>query len=124
MIAPTPPPPYYAVLFTTLRTADDPEGYEAMAERMVELASAQPGFLGIESVRGADGSGITISYWDSLDAIHRWGEHAEHRLAQQMGRSRWYEVFRLRVCRVEAECSFDRQAEEQQDAPPVERPRN
>jgi len=113
MIATTPPPPYYAVLFTTLRTADDPEGYEAMAERMVELASAQPGFLGIESVRGADGFGITISYWDSLDAIRRWGEDAEHRLAQQMGRSRWYEVFRLRVCRVEAECSFDRQSEKQ-----------
>jgi Uncharacterized enzyme involved in biosynthesis of extracellular polysaccharides len=108
-----PCPPYYAVLFTSLRTADDLEGYEAMAERMVELASAQPGFLGIESVRGADGLGITISYWDSLDAIRRWGEQAEHRLAQQMGRSRWYKVFRLRVCRVEAERIFDQHAEEQ-----------
>jgi heme-degrading monooxygenase HmoA len=113
MIAPTPRPPYYAVLFTTLRTPDDAEGYEAMAERMVELASAQPGFLGVESVRGADGLGITISYWDSLDAIHRWGEYAEHRLAQQMGRSRWYEVFCLRICRVEAERIFRRQAEKQ-----------
>ncbi|SRR6266542_1775686 len=107
MIANTPRPPYYAVLFTSLRTAADAEGYEAMAERMVELASAQPGFLGVESTRGSDGLGITISYWDSLESVHRWGEHVEHRLAQQLGRKRWYEVFRLRICRVEADRSFD-----------------
>jgi heme-degrading monooxygenase HmoA len=107
MIADTPRPPYYAVLFTSRRTAGDEEGYAAVAERMVELASAQPGFLGIESVRGADGVGITISYWDSLDAVRRWGEHVEHRLAQQLGRERWYETFRLRICRVEAERRYD-----------------
>jgi heme-degrading monooxygenase HmoA len=107
MLADTPRPPYYAVLFTSLRTPEDAEGYAAMAERMVQLASAQPGFLGIESARGSDGVGITISYWDSLDSIRRWGEHTEHRLAQQLGRERWYEVFRLRICRVEADRWFD-----------------
>jgi heme-degrading monooxygenase HmoA len=107
MIAATPRPPYYAVVFTSVRTEEDEAGYAVMAERMVELASAQPGFLGFESVRGADGVGITVSYWDSLDAVRRWGEHVEHRLAQQLGRRRWYERFRLRVCRVEAERVFD-----------------
>jgi heme-degrading monooxygenase HmoA len=107
MLAATPRPPYYAVVFTSVRTPDDAEGYAAMAERMVELASAQPGFLGVESVRGADAVGITVSYWDSLDAVRRWGEHVEHRLAQQLGRQRWYEQFRLRLCRVEAERVFD-----------------
>ena len=63
----------------------------------------------IESTRGADGLGITVSYWDSLDAVRRWGEHVEHRLAQQLGRDRWYEAFRLRVCRVEAERVFERE---------------
>src|SRR6185369_15093692 len=109
MIARTPTPPYYAVLFTSVRSSDDPEGYAVMADRMVELGSQQPGFLGIESVRGEDGVGITISYWDSLDAIRRWREHAEHRLAQQLGRSHWYEAFSLRISRVEAERSFQRQ---------------
>jgi heme-degrading monooxygenase HmoA len=109
MLAGTPRPPYFAVIFTSVRTPDDADGYGRMAERMVELASQQPGFLGIESARGDDGLGITVSYWDSLDAVRRWGEHVEHRLAQRLGRERWYEVFRLRVCRVEAEHGFARE---------------
>jgi heme-degrading monooxygenase HmoA len=107
-LAQTPEPPYYAVLFTSVRTAADPEGYADMAERMLRLAAEQPGFLGVESARGADGPGITISYWASREAIHNWGRHLEHRLAQQGGRSRWYECFRLRVCRVEEERVFRR----------------
>jgi heme-degrading monooxygenase HmoA len=108
MLAATPRPPYYAVIFTSRRTAVDDEGYADAAERMAALAAAQPGFLGVESARGADGLGITVSYWDSLDAVRLWGEHVEHRLVQQLGRARWYEAFRLRVCRVEAERVFDR----------------
>ena len=102
-LAKTPPPPYYAVIFTSIRTADDSAGYEAMAERMVELARDQPGFLGIESARGADGLGITVSYWTSEEAIRGWREHAEHVVAQQHGRNRWYEQYVLRVAKVERE---------------------
>jgi heme-degrading monooxygenase HmoA len=106
--AATPAPPYYAVIFTSLRTELDSEGYAVTADRMVELASVQPGFLGVESARGADGLGITVSYWDSLQSIRRWREHAEHRLAQQAGRSKWYAHYHLRVCRVEDEVRFER----------------
>jgi heme-degrading monooxygenase HmoA len=106
--AATPEPPYYAALFTSLRTAADNPGYAAMAARMEELASIQPGFLGIESARGEDGVGITVSYWSSLEAIHAWGRQAEHRLAQQLGRQRWYQWFRLRICRVESAWTFTR----------------
>jgi heme-degrading monooxygenase HmoA len=112
MPAQTPRPPYYAVVFTSQRTGADPEGYAATAARMAELAAEQLGFLGVESARGADGVGITVSYWESLDAVRRWGEHLEHRLAQQLGRSRWYEAFRLRVCRVEADRLFESKAGE------------
>ncbi len=104
--AATPAPPYYAVIFTSTRTNDDAEGYEAMAQRMVELASEQPGFLGIESVRGDGGIGITVSYWASSESIRRWHEVAEHRQAQALGRERWYSDFRLRVCRVERAYGF------------------
>jgi heme-degrading monooxygenase HmoA len=104
----TPVPPYYAVIFTSVRSAEDADGYAEMAERMERLAAEQPGFLGVESVRGPDGTGITVAYWDSLEAIHRWGRHAEHRLAQELGRRRWYECFRLRVCRVEEDRFFER----------------
>jgi heme-degrading monooxygenase HmoA len=107
VIARTPKPPYYAVVFTSLRTGADAEGYGVTAERMAELAASMPGYLGIDSARGADGVGITVSYWDSLESIRRWGEHAEHRLAQQLGRQRWYQVFSLRVCRVESDRWFE-----------------
>jgi heme-degrading monooxygenase HmoA len=100
MFAHTPEPPYYAVIFTSQRTAGD-DGYADTAERMVALAQQQPGFLGVESVRGADGVGITVSYWASEDAIAAWRQHAEHSLARQQGRQRWYGQFNVRVAKVE-----------------------
>lgn len=95
-----PEPPYYSVIFSSQRTAED-AGYEVMADRMVELAALQPGFLGIESTRGDDGFGITVSYWASLEAIAAWKAHAEHRVAQAQGNARWYAHFELRIARVE-----------------------
>ena len=103
-----PSPPYYAVIFTSLRTDLDDEGYAKTADRMVQLASEQPGFLGVESARGADGLGITVSYWDSLESISYWREHAEHKLAQRDGKAKWYASYHLRVCRVEDEIHFER----------------
>jgi heme-degrading monooxygenase HmoA len=100
-IARTPEPPYYAVIFTSLRTAADPEAYAATADHMVELARAQPGFLGVESARDASGLGITVSYWASEEAIFAWKRVTEHAAAQRLGRERWYADYTLRVARVE-----------------------
>lgn len=108
-LAPLIETPYYAVIFSSLRTELDDDGYAIMAERMVDLASQQPGFLGIESTRASDGFGITVSYWQSLDAIRLWREQAEHRLAQAGGRSSWYQTYRLRVCRVDRDAQFERE---------------
>lgn len=106
MISATPDPPYYAVIFTSLR-APECEGYGEMAERMVELARDQPGFLGVESVR--EGSvGLTVSYWESLQAIESWRTHAEHRQAQRLGRTTWYDQYAIRVARVERTHRFVR----------------
>lgn len=109
-IAATPQPPYYVVAFTSVRSDADDEGYAAMAERMAQLAAEQPGYLGIESARGTDGLGITLSYWQSLEAIRQWRENAEHAVAQRLGREKWYRSFRLRIALVEREygtTSFD-----------------
>ncbi len=103
-----PPPPYYAVIFTSRRDARPDDGYAETAARMEDLAREQPGFLGVESARGADGLGITVSYWATEDAVRQWGRHAEHLLAQRFGRERWYTWFALRVCRVERVRSFTR----------------
>ncbi|MGN6222887.1 antibiotic biosynthesis monooxygenase family protein [Pseudoxanthomonas sp.] len=103
-----PKPPYYAVIFSSQRNGQDDAGYGAMAERMVELAARQPGFLGVESTRGADGFGITVAYWDSEDAIRAWRLHAEHTAAREQGRRDWYDHFELRVARVERAYGWDR----------------
>jgi len=95
-----PPPPYYAAIFSSQRTPGD-HGYGAMADRMVELAAAQPGFLGVESVRGTEGFGITVSYWSTPESIAAWKAHAEHVVAQETGKREWYAHFELRVARVE-----------------------
>jgi heme-degrading monooxygenase HmoA len=95
-----PEPPYYAVIFSSLRTAGD-QGYGAMAERMEELARAQPGFLGLESARDAGGLGITVSYWRDEASIAAWKAQAEHVVAQARGKRVWYEAYELRVARVE-----------------------
>ncbi|MBK6612692.1 antibiotic biosynthesis monooxygenase [Ottowia sp.] len=100
MFAPTPPPPYYAVIFSSTRTEGD-DGYEAMAERMLSLAARQPGYLGAESVRNAAGEGITVSYWRDEASIAAWKQQAEHLQAQHLGRTRWYAGYQLRIARVE-----------------------
>ncbi len=97
----TPEPPYYAVIFTALRTEGD-RGYGSMADRMVQLAAEQPGFLGVESARDpATGMGITVSYWADEGSIRAWRENAQHRIAQETGKKSWYADYQLRVARVE-----------------------
>lgn len=95
-----PEPPYYAVIFSSLHHAAD-DGYAETAQRMVELAAEQPGYLGAESTRGANGFGITVSYWASLEAIAAWKAVGEHRTAQENGRQHWYEHYAMRIARVE-----------------------
>lgn len=97
-IAKTPKPPYYTVIFTSLVTTKD-QSYDDMADKMVQLASLQDGFLGIESVR--NGLGITVSYWKDEDSIKQWKQNSEHQLAQKLGKEKWYQHFKLRVAKVE-----------------------
>ncbi len=98
LIAQTPAPPYYAVIFTSTRTEVD-NGYNPMAQRMVELAQQQPGFLGIESARQE--VGITVSYWADVESIKRWKANVEHIEAQKSGRKEWYDSFKVRISLVE-----------------------
>jgi heme-degrading monooxygenase HmoA len=95
-----PEPPYYSVIFSSLRTVGE-NGYGQMADRMIELAAGQPGFLGVESVRDNDGFGITVSYWTNLQAIADWRSQVEHRIAQETAKTLWYKHYELRIARVE-----------------------
>ncbi len=96
----TPEPPYYAVIFTSHRTDGD-RGYGAMSDRMVELAAKQPGYLGVESARGADGLGLTVSYWRDEASILAWKRDTEHQQAQRAGQQTWYADYQVRIAKVE-----------------------
>ncbi|MEX3787998.1 antibiotic biosynthesis monooxygenase [Paraburkholderia sp. BR14374] len=104
-IANTRATPYYAVIFTSIRTPGD-NGYADMADAMVEAAAKQPGFLGVESAR--EELGITVSYWDSLESIAAWKRDSMHLVAQQAGREKWYESYKTRICLVERDYDFSR----------------
>ena len=105
MIAITPKTPYYAVIFSTVRTEID-EGYIETAEKMEELAKLQKGYLGIESAR--NDMGITVSYWEILEAILNWKNNAEHTIAREKGRALWYKKYQLRICKVERDYGFEK----------------
>ena len=93
-----PNPPYYAVIFTSVLKADD--GYDEMSRRMVENVSRMPGFLGFDSARGDDRLGITVSYWQTLDAIRAWKEDSAHQAAQARGKQHWYSAYSVRIAEV------------------------
>ena len=103
MIAKTPKPPYYAVIFTSNRTGGD-NGYSEMADRMMKLAKQQEGFIGVESAR--DEIGITVSYWKDMNSIRKWKEQTEHQVAIEKGKKEWYENYAVRVAKVERDYGF------------------
>ena len=106
MIANTPKPPYFAVIFDSIRTEGD-NHYSEMADLMVELASQQDGFLGVESTRNE--IGITVSYWRDLDSIKKWRENTEHTIARDKGRKEWYQSFKTRIAKVERDYGYEKE---------------
>ncbi|WP_460219370.1 antibiotic biosynthesis monooxygenase family protein [Psychroserpens sp. MEBiC05023] len=106
MIANTPKPPYYAVIFTSTNT-ENVEDYSEMAERMLQLASKQEGFLGLESARNE--VGITVSYWRDIASIKNWKANSEHSFAQELGRKKWYQSYKTRITKVEWDYEFDKE---------------
>ena len=105
MIANTPQKPYYALIFTSVRTDHD-NGYGDMAHKMVELAKQQDGFLGVESARNE--IGITVSYWKDLESIKKWKNNSEHMIARKSGREIWYQSFKIRIAKVESDNEFEK----------------
>lgn len=101
LIATTPEPPYYAVIFSSLLSDQDMAAYQDMASFMLDLATEQDGFLGVEHAR--EQLGITVSYWDSEDAILQWKKNVEHQTAQKLGRDVWYTQYCIRIAKVERE---------------------
>ncbi len=102
-IANTPPPPYYAVIFTSIRTNGD-LGYQKMSEEIEALVQQQPGYLGMDSARSE--TGITVSYWKDRDSIQKWASNPQHAMAKAKGKSTWYQNYKVRICKVEAEYSL------------------
>lgn len=106
MIAETPQTPYFAVIFTSIRTDKNNDEYSDMAHKMVELAKQQDGFLGVESARNE--IGITVSYWKDIDSIKKWKNNSEHMIARKSGREIWYQSFKTRIAKVESDYQFEK----------------
>lgn len=104
MIIEMPDLPYYAVIFTSVKTGIDESGYEEMADKMFSLAATQKGFLGVESARNE--IGITVSYWETQEDILNWKKNMEHIIAQKMGIEKWYQFYSVRICKVERQYGF------------------
>ena len=96
--------PYFAVIFTSTQT-NHTNGYAEMAMKMESLAAKQEGFIRIDSAR--NDVGITVSYWESLEAIKNWKANTEHLFAQKKGREQWYNWYNVRICKVEHEYEFN-----------------
>ena len=95
---------YYAVIFTSKRTAIE-DGYVEMAQKMEDLAKLQPGFINVESARNE--IGITVSYWESLEAIRNWKSNLDHLFAQEKDKATWYSYYKVRIAKVEREYDFE-----------------
>lgn len=106
MISNTPKPPYYAVIFTSIKTEQENNDYNEMSKKMIQIATKQSGFLGIESAENE--IGITVSYWKDLESIKKWKEHFEHKIAQEKGKKEWYKAFTTRIAKVEHQYSFEK----------------
>jgi len=104
MISSTPAPPYYAVIFTSIHSDQD-AGYAKMNDLLSGILRDQPGYLGMESVSGE--IGITVSYWQNLDSILAWKNQKDHQLAQNKGKQQWYDQYKVRICKVERDYSFE-----------------
>ncbi len=106
VLAQTPEPPYFAVIFSSRRNVQPDDRYEETAKRMFELAAGQPGFLGVDSAR--EEIGITVCYWTDEQAIAGWKRDADHVFAQYEARARWYDAYEIRIARVERAYGFGR----------------
>ncbi len=106
MIANTPEPPYYAVIFSSIRTEVN-DGYAEMADLMVELAHKQEGFIGVESARNE--IGITVSYWKDIESIKKWKQNSDHLIAQNKGQTMWYKQYKTRISKVESDYGFEKE---------------
>lgn len=92
----------YAVIFTA-KLRDDAQEYGVVAEQMEAKMRTNDGFVSFESVRGADGFGITVCIWDSLEALQAWKKDVDHQEAQRRGKADWYEYYKVRVAKIEYE---------------------
>ncbi|MCV6627456.1 MAG: antibiotic biosynthesis monooxygenase [Cellvibrionaceae bacterium] len=96
----------YAVIFRVKAGVQDSE-YGNTVARMRELAFEKYGCIDFIAVsEGRDE--VAISYWESEAAILNWRQDAEHSLAQELGRERWYESYIVQVVEVKREYSFSK----------------
>ncbi|GAB5465198.1 MAG: antibiotic biosynthesis monooxygenase [Candidatus Kapaibacteriales bacterium] len=108
MIANTPEPPYYAVVFTAKLNSlisESENDYTSTLNQLRSEVENLPGFLGMESTGKEDE--ITVSYWKDIDDIRNWQTNKEHFIAKKKGIREWYDSYKVRICKVEKSYGID-----------------
>ena len=72
--------------------------YNALADKMEQIARAMPGFISYKGFIAEDGEHISIHEWETPEHLRAWREHPEHAKAQELGRQEFYEEYNLQVC--------------------------
>ena len=88
----------WVVIFRAQAQALDAE-YSQTAAQLRELALTQFGCLDFCAVtEGAQE--IALSYWPDEASIRAWKQHADHLMAQQLGRERWYASYSVEIAEI------------------------
>ena len=95
------------VLFRS-KLVDAPDGYDAMAVEMENLARTMPGFVDVKAFKSDGGERLTVVWWENEETLKGWRENVRHRVAQRHGREQWYEYYKLEVAEVVRQNSFER----------------
>jgi len=83
--------------------------YDLVALEMASIARTMPGFLELKTFTADDGERVSVVTFANQEAQSAWRDHPDHRVAQQLGRSNFYDSYDIQICRVVSERSFRRQ---------------
>ncbi len=96
------------ILFRSKLTDLAKEDYNVMNDEMETLVRQNPGFIDVKSYKSEDGERLTVVWWRDEDSLREWRQLMRHREAQNTGRQKWYEYYKMEVARIERTSNFER----------------
>jgi len=107
-----------AVIFEVWPKADHKQDYLDTAQGLKARLEAAPGFISIERFESLVESGkiLSLSFFESEEAVAAWRNTLEHRKAQVQGRRVYFENYRLRIASVQRDYGMHERDQAPQDS--------